>query len=175
MASARSAEHVFRTVGASPVAERLAAAQEDLYGPLLNWIRNSPFRTGVLGHSLHPPLTDVTLGCWLSASVLDLWHAPDGSSTVLVGAGLVASVPTSMAGAADWSTLSGSARRIGAVHSLGTDIATFLFIGSLVARVKGRRRAGVGFALAGNVVLAGAGLLGGHLALSRGTARRASS
>lgn len=174
MASVPVAQQVVRTVGGSRVAERVATAQERLYGPLLDWIRQSPFRTGALGHSVHPPLTDVTIGCWLSASVLDLLGGDEArhGAQVLVGAGLVASVPTAMAGAADWATLAGSARRIGAVHALGTDAATFLLVGSLAARLRGRHGVGTGFAVAGNLVLAGAGLLGGHLALSRGTARR---
>jgi hypothetical protein len=68
--------------------------------------------------------------------------------------------------------MSGSERRIGAVHALGMDTATFLFAGSLVARLRGGHRLGTKLALAGNLVVAGAGFLGGHLALHRGTARR---
>ncbi len=88
---------------------------------------------------------------------------------------MLASVPTAFAGAADWAGLSGAERRIGAVHALGTDAATFLFAGSLIARLRGRHRTGTKLALAGNVVIAGAGFLGGHLALHRGTARRTPS
>jgi hypothetical protein len=55
---------------------------------------------------------------------------------------------------------------------VGTDLATFLFVGSLVARLRGRHAAGVRLGLAANLVMAGAGFLGGHLALNRGTARR---
>lgn len=161
-------------MGESPAAGQVADAQESLYRPVLAWLRRSPFRTGVLGHSIHPPLTDLTLGCWLSASVLDAVRGQQarGSALVLVASGLIASVPTALAGAADWAELSGEERRIGAIHSLGTDVATFLFLGSLVARLRGKDAAGVRLALAGNVVLVGAGFLGGHLALSRGTARR---
>jgi hypothetical protein len=38
--------------------------------------------------------------------------------------------------------------------------------------MRGRYAAGTEFALAGNLVMMGAGFLGGHLALNRGTARR---
>ena len=86
--------------------------------------------------------------------------------------GVLESVPTAIAGAADWADLSGTERRIGAVHALGADTAIFLFTGSLVARLRGRHRTGTKLALAGNLVIAGAGFLGGHLALNRGTARR---
>lgn len=80
---------------------------------------------------------------------------------------MLASVPTALAGAGDWAEMSGAERRIGAVHGLGMDAATFLFVGSLVARLRGRHRIGTKLAVAGNLVIAGAGFLGGHLALHR--------
>lgn len=83
------------------MAERVANAQEQLYGPVLDLGGGSGSRR---------------------------------SAELLVGVGLVAAVP--------------------------------------VARVRGRHPAGSKLALAGNLVMAGAGLLGGHLALNRGTARR---
>ena len=174
MSTAPLAQRVFRTVGESPVAERVAAVQERIYGPLYGPARRSPLHTAALGHSVHPPLTDLTLGCWLSASVLDVVGGPGSrrGAGLLVAAGLLAAAPTAVSGAADWADLSGSDRRIGAVHALGADVAGFLFLGSLVARVRGRHARGTACALAGNAVMAGAGLLGGHLALQRGTARR---
>ena len=118
-------------------------------------------------------LTDVALGCWLGVSILDLAGGSGSrrSANLLVGVGLIASGPTAIAGAGDWAEMSGTERRIGAVHALGTDAATFLLLGSLVARMRGRYAAGTKFALAGNLVMVGAGFLGGHLALNRGTAR----
>ena len=166
-----------RVVGAvaeSPISEQLARAQEVVYGPIVDWARDSPFRTDVLGHSVHPPLTDVTLGCWLGATVLDLVGGEQSrhAATVLVAAGLAAGVPTALSGTADWASLTGAERRIGAVHAVGTDLATFLFLGSLVARLRGRHVRARRLAVVGTAVVAGAGLLGGHLALVRGTANR---
>lgn len=167
-------QRVARAVGESSVSERVAAAQEFVYGPVLAWARHSPLHTDALGHSMHPLLTDLTLGCWMSASILDLAGGDQtrDAGTLLVGAGLAAAVPTAIAGAGDWADFSGVDRRIGAVHALGTDIATFLLLGSLVARLRGRHTIGTKLGLAGNVVAAGAGFLGGHMALNRGTARR---
>lgn len=161
-------------MGESPISERVARAQELVYGPLLGWARRSPLHTDVLGHSLHPSLTDVTAGCWLGTSLLDLSGGSESrrEAALLAGFGLLASAPTAIAGAGDWAEMSGAERRIGAVHALGTDVATFLFVGSLVARLRGGHRIGTNLALAGNLVMAGAGFLGGHLALHRGTARR---
>jgi len=163
-----------RAVGESPVSERVARAQELAYGPLIERVRRSPLHTDVLGHSLHPSLTDVTAGCWLGTSILDLAGGSESrrGAALLAGFGLLASVPTALAGAADWAELSGDERRIGAVHALGMDAATLLFAGSLVARLRGRHRLGTKLAVAGNLIVAGAAFLGGHLALHRGTARR---
>jgi hypothetical protein len=168
------AQRVVRAVSESPASERVSHAQELIYGPVIEWARRSPLHSDALGHSVHPMLTDVTLGCWLGASILDLAGGPGSrrSANLLVGVGLIASGPTAIAGAGDWAEMSGTERRIGAVHALGTDAATFLLLGSLVARMRGRYAAGTKFALAGNLVMVGAGFLGGHLALNRGTARR---
>lgn len=167
-------QRLTRAVGESPVSERVAAAQEFLYRPVLGWVRRSPFHTAVLGHSIHPPLTDLTLGCWVSASILDLAGGAQArhGATLLLGTGLAAAVPTAFAGASDWAGMTGDERRIGAVHALGTDLATFVHFGSLIARMRGRHALGMSLGLAGNAIMAGTGFLGGHLALNRGTARR---
>lgn len=163
-----------RAAAQSPVTETVAHAQEVLYAGVFPRVIRSPLHSGALGHSLHPVLTDVTIGCWVSGSLLDLVGGQGArrSATLLVGAGCLASVPTALAGAADWYALTGDERRIGAAHSLGTDVATFLFICSLVARVRGRHGRGVRLAMVGHVVMAGAGFFGAHLALTRGVARR---
>ncbi|MBG6184761.1 putative membrane protein [Arthrobacter sp. CAN_A214] len=167
-------QRLARGVGKSPLSEQMAVAQEVVYGPIIDWARRSPFHTSVLGHSVHPLLTDLTLGCWISASILDLAGGSQArrGAMLLVGAGLAAAVPTAIAGAGDWAELTGAERRIGAVHALGTDAAIFLFLGSLITRKHGRYALGATLGLAGNAIVSGAGFLGGHLALNRGTARR---
>ena len=174
VASRSLPQRVVGAVGESSLSERLARAQELAYGPLIERVRRSPLHTDVLGHSLHPSLTDVTTGCWFGTSVLDLAGGSQSrrGATLLAGFGLLASLPTALSGAADWAGLSGDERRIGAVHALGMDTATFLFTGSLVARLRGNHQTGAKLAAAGNLVTMAAGFLGGHLALHRGTARR---
>lgn len=174
MASLPLPQRALRAIAESPASDRVARAQELVYGSLIDWARRSPLRTDMLGHSIHPPLTDVTIGCWLGTSILDLAGGPDArhGAELLAGVGLLAAVPTALAGAGDWAEMSGDERRVGAVHAVCTDVATFLFLGSLVARMRGRPASGRRMALAGNAVVAAAGLLGGHLALNRGTARR---
>jgi hypothetical protein len=134
----------------------------------------SPFRTDVLGHRLHPVLTDLPLGCWTSASLVDVVGGKSGrgAATKLVALGLLSAGPTAYAGLASWSRLQGDERRVGAVHAIGNDVAIVLFAGSLVARLRGDHGRGVRLALLGNVATAAAGHLGGYLALERGTAGR---
>jgi len=166
-------QRVAQAVGESPVGERIARAQELVYGPLLDWVVRSPLHADEPGRSLHPPLTDVTTACWLGTSLFDLAGARR-AATFLAGFGVLAGAPTAITGAGDWAEMSGPERRVGAVHALGMDAATFLFVGSLVARRRGDQRTGTRLALAGNLVIAGASILGAHLALRRGVARRAS-
>lgn len=163
-------------IGSSPVSDRVAHVQATLYEPLIRWARSSPLHSAALGHSLHPALTDVTLGCWLSTTVLDLLGDPESenrAAVLLTAVGVAAAVPTALAGAADWAEIADKeSHRIGAVHALGADAALLLFIGSLAARLCGSHERGARLALAGNAVMAASGFLGGHLALARGTARR---
>lgn len=161
-------------VAESRVSEWVADAQGRVYGPAAAWARRSPLHSDVLGHSLHPALTDLALGCWTSATLLDVVGGPGArpAAELLTGTGVVVAVPTAIAGAADWSELTGSARRVGAVHALGADIAILLFTGSLAARRHGRHVAGARLAAVAHVVMAVAGFLGAHLALDRGAARR---
>lgn len=174
MNTSTASERLIRAVSESPASENIARSQEYLYRPILRWARGTPFNGRAAGHSLHPILTDLPLGCWLSASILDLVGGVRArrSATLLVAAGLTAALPTALAGASDWTLLAGTDRRIGGVHALGTDAATFLMTASLVARLRGRHKAGVLLGLAANISAAGAGFLGGYLALSRGTSRR---
>ncbi len=168
-------QRVTRWIASSTQADRVGDAQVALYGPILTWAgRSRVLQTPVLGHSVHPPMTDVTLGCWTSATLLDLvgGEATRPAAQTLVAAGVLAGAATAVTGASDWATMTGDARRVGAVHALATDGAILCFAASWVARRRGRHTAGVALALAGNVVAAGAGFLGGHLALARGTARR---
>jgi hypothetical protein len=135
---------------------------------------DSPFRSTALGHSIHPVLTDLPLGCWTSASLVDLLggRAGRGAATRLVAIGLLAAGPTAYAGLASWSRLEGPERRLGAVHAVVNDVAIVFFAGSLLARVRGQHWKGVRYAVLGNLATASAGHLGGVLALERGTGDR---
>lgn len=123
-----------------------------------------------LGHPLHPMLTDVVIGSWTSALVLDLVGGRRGRPAAdgFVVLGLVAAVPTAAAGLADWSDTHGPERRVGVVHAGANVVATVLYAWSLGARARRRRLKGVALGLAGATVSTVGAYLGGHLSFARG-------
>src|SRR4051812_18621764 len=122
-----------------------------------------------LGHPLHPPLTDVVIGTWTSALLLDVVGGAEGEAPAdtLVGVGVVAAVPTALAGLSDWAELLGKSRRVGAVHAVGNATALLLQVASLVARRRGGRRRGVALSALGYGVATCSAWLGGHLSFGR--------
>jgi len=112
-----------------------------------------------LGHPLHPALVQVPAGTWLSASFLDMWPGNETASRRLVLAGLAASVPAALAGAADWSEQHEQQMRVGVVHAFANAAAVACYAVSIAS--PGRAR---GLRLAGLAAAAVGGFLGGHIA-----------
>jgi nitrite reductase/ring-hydroxylating ferredoxin subunit/uncharacterized membrane protein len=126
-----------------------------------------------LGHALHPLLTDVPIGTWTSATLLDLFGGRRSRPAAqrLVGIGVLAAVPTSVSGTSDWAdtTLAdATVRRIGAVHAVANSAALALYGTSLVARRRGNHRRAVKLGLLGLSALTAGGHLGGHLSYVKG-------
>lgn len=122
-----------------------------------------------LGHPLHPMLTDIPIGTWTSAVILDLVGGRESqrAADLLIGTGVAAALPTAASGYSDWAdTVQGnpSARRVGLVHAASNVSALALYSASLIARRRGRRGRGVALALSGLGALGLGGHLGGHLA-----------
>jgi len=123
-----------------------------------------------LGHQLHPLLTDVTIGAWLSASAIDVAGGGVGADSArrLTGLGILSAVPTAASGLSDWSDAYGSDQRVGLVHAIGNGVATLLQLGSYRARRRGNHTRGAILSMAGLGVAGAAGYLGGHLVYARG-------
>jgi nitrite reductase/ring-hydroxylating ferredoxin subunit len=126
-----------------------------------------------LGHALHPMLTDVVIGSFTSAMLLDwLGGDEDGRAAErLIGVGLAAYGPTALTGVNDWSdseVADDRVRRVGLVHAWTNAGAFWLFAASLKSRRSGSRGRGKALALAGAGVLGAGGFLGGHLSFTRG-------
>lgn len=117
-----------------------------------------------LGHPAHAPLTDLPIGAYSSAALLDLLPGTQRASQVLIAAGLTASVPTIVTGWADWSALHREQQRVGLAHAAVQGVANALFGASLIARVKGRTGMGRVLAFVGLGTLFTGSYLGGHLA-----------
>lgn len=141
------------------------------------WIRvwfgtgpwGSVLRGKWLGHAVHPTLTDVAIGAWVSGNLLDFLGGPDASASAqqLIGAGVVAAAPTAWTGWAEWSALTPSDKRVGLVHALSNGVAIGLYAASWLARKRGRHLTGIRLALGGAAVAGFGGYLGGHLTEGR--------
>ena len=120
-----------------------------------------------LGHSLHPALTDIPIGFWTSAFVLDFvgGRGARPAAQRLVGLGLLAVPATALAGAADYDSIDDTAsRRVGAIHAAGNVLAAVLYFASWRQRRRGNHLRGVAYGVAGGGVATVTAFLGGALA-----------
>ncbi len=131
--------------------------------------RGAALRGDWLGHALHPVVTDLTLGVWASATLLDLLGGEEArrSAQLLVGTGLVAAGPTAWTGWAQWVESGPREKRVGLVHAVTNGAAIGAYAASWVSRRRGRHGSGVGWALAGAALSSVGGYLGGHLVSTR--------
>src|SRR3954468_12215385 len=121
-----------------------------------------------LGHPVHPLLTDVPIGVWTSAAVLDLLPGTGPAATTLIATGCAAAVPTAVTGWADRSQLPPPHQRVGLVHAVSNIIGLGLFTASVAARLRGGTLRGKGLAYAGLSAVMAGGYLGGHLVFRQG-------
>src|SRR3954467_11734986 len=138
-----------------------------------------------LGHALHPFLTDLPIGTWTSAAVLDLVGGPDARPAAerLIATGILAAAPTAASGLNDWADTtpaSDPVRRVGAVHAVANVTPPALYAPPLAARPprppappplapprRGRHGRGVALGIAGIGALTVGGHLGGHLSYAQ--------
>jgi nitrite reductase/ring-hydroxylating ferredoxin subunit len=123
-----------------------------------------------LGHPVHPPLTDVVIGAWTSALLLDLLggKSAEDDADRLVGAGILAAIPTAAAGLSDWAELRGASRRVGSVHAIGNTTALLLHALSWASRKRGDRSRGLALSALGYAAATFSAWLGGHLSFAKG-------
>lgn len=164
---------------ASPLAQAALMLEEvqgldaasDLVRPWAQWLTAEPVRRAILqgawlGHKLHPVLTDLPIGFWTSATVLDVLQGEKGarSADALVALGIASAVPTAVTGWADWGSAPRRVQRVGVVHAAANVVALGLFSVSLVQRRRGKRASGVALGLLASSALGVGGFLGGHMA-----------
>ena len=158
-------------IGANSAIDRIAVPASNAVN---NAIPPGPVKDALsgtwLGHPAHPFLTDVTIGAFTSAVLLDLFggRKAQPAAKTLIRIGILSALPTAATGASDWSETSGEDRRIGAVHAASNSTALLLMIASRRARKRGHRMMGRLLALTGAGALGAGGYLGGHLSFARG-------
>lgn len=147
----------------------LAGLTSRRHGRVIEFARGRP-----LGHPAHPALTDLPIGFWTSAFVLDLVGGRHAApvARALVGWGVVSALPTIATGLADVPGLPDSKRRVAVVHAGANLLATGGFGASWVLRRRSQQSAGVVVGAVAGAVASIGGALGGWMALShdRGSA-----
>lgn len=143
-------------------------------------LRARDFLNGTwLGHPLHAALTDLPVGLWTGALVLDtasLTGSVTPSRAALrraadwcVGLGLATAVSAALAGLADYSEIEDPQRRDATAHLLINILGTSAFATSFVLRRSNRWSAAMPFSFLGyGLILLGADI-GGHLVYNLGT------
>lgn len=123
-----------------------------------------------LGHALHPMLTDVPIGAWTSAMMLDFvpGRGAARAAQALTGFGCLVALPTALSGAADWSRAGPGDQRVGLVHAAANSAALVAYTMSWWARRRGRRVRGVLLGFAGATAATLGGYIGGHLVYRHG-------
>jgi nitrite reductase/ring-hydroxylating ferredoxin subunit/uncharacterized membrane protein len=119
-----------------------------------------------LEHPLHPVLTELPIGCWSGAVIIDLVGGSGAAEAVdpLVGLGALAAVLAVVSGLSDWADSYGPERRVGLVHAAANVTGLGLFAASLMAENRSARR----LRLLGLAAVSAGGYLGGHLSFGRG-------
>jgi nitrite reductase/ring-hydroxylating ferredoxin subunit/uncharacterized membrane protein len=172
MESSRAVEVIGEQKWLDPVAEQLQPAIARALssdGPLGAKVVNFLHGTW-LGHPLHVVLTDIPIGSWTAAAVLDLMEAQSGSRAIGRGAdtaikiGLFGAAAAAITGLADWSKTGGTGpRRIGFAHAFLNTTAAACYLVSVGLRSRRERAAGRKAALIGFLVANASAYLGGHL------------
>ena len=126
-----------------------------------------------LGHALHPLMTDLPIGCWTSAAVLDLVGGRDARPAArrLIGLGVLSAVPTALSGFAELGSVDPDDRptaRVATAHAGLNSLALLSYARSWSARRRDRQVRGVVWSVVGATAASISGHLGGHLAFVRG-------
>lgn len=130
-----------------------------------------------LGHPLHPLLTDVPIGAWTVAVLLDLLallvRVPGlgTAAAIALGLGVLAALAAIATGLLDWMDVNPKELSIGVMHGTINILATLLMIVSLLIRFGSNwdtSAAAFVVALAGYGLVMGGGFIGGSLVFRHG-------
>ena len=123
-----------------------------------------------LGHPLHPALTDIPVGAWTAALVLDALETLSGAeecgkaADLAIGVGLIGAAGSAVTGLTDWSETDEPGRSIGLVHGAMNVIATSLYTASWIMRKRrSSRDSGIALSMLGYATALASAYLGGHM------------
>jgi nitrite reductase/ring-hydroxylating ferredoxin subunit/uncharacterized membrane protein len=126
-----------------------------------------------LGHPLHPVITDIPLGAWTTAAVLDCMELCGkeeykAGADAAIAVGLAGAAGAAITGITDWSGTTGIERKTGLLHGMLNISATALYISAVFLR-KGKktRNAGIALSLLGYGITGVAAYLGGELVFNK--------
>ncbi len=122
-----------------------------------------------LGHPLHPIITDVPVGSWTAAFVLDAMELAgnkkyQAGADAAIAIGLFGAAGAAVSGMTDWSGTSKKKRAIGLMHGILNVSATALYATSYFLRKnKSSRKIAIELAMLSYGIVSASAYLGGHL------------
>lgn len=122
-----------------------------------------------MGHPLHPPMTDITIGGWTLSMMMDVLGAEKASDLALQ-IGTLSAGGTALSGIAQWYDLQNmeEPRRLGAYHATLNTVALGFYVTSIVLRKQDKRGAGIATAWTGHALSTTSAWIGGHLSFGLG-------
>jgi nitrite reductase/ring-hydroxylating ferredoxin subunit/uncharacterized membrane protein len=141
-------------------------------------LRNLLHGTTLLGHPLHPAVTDLPIGAWTVGVILDYLGVyghvvPAAAGDIALLVGVIAALLATASGYTDFNETVDHERRVALTHGLTMSLVVVVEIVSLLLRWLGGSGAhpvAIGLATAGLLVAYLGGYLGGHVVFSMGTA-----
>lgn len=154
--------------GVAEAVQGLVGKAYEALGPNGKALKNALHGTSVLGHPLHPAITDLPIGAWMVGFVADHTgqdRAADTAHVITFGALAV----SGLSGYTDFHETYGHERRVALTHGLTMSTAAGLEGASLLLRAVGARGAAKTMSAAGLALIVAGGYLGGDLVYGIGT------
>jgi nitrite reductase/ring-hydroxylating ferredoxin subunit/uncharacterized membrane protein len=164
--------------GLADFIQKLTGGFYKILGTPGRMLRNLLHGTTVLGHPLHPAITDLPIGAWTVGVVLDYLaifghFVPAEAGDIALLVGVIAALGAIATGYTDFHDTFGHERRIALTHGLTMSTVGVVEIVSVFFRWlggAGLHPAAVGLATAGLALTLFGAYLGGHLVFGMGTA-----
>ena len=162
--------------GVADTIQAATGASFKLLGPAGPGVKNLLHGTKPLGHPLHPALSDIPMGAWALAVVLDIayltHHLQPQATDVAICVGLLGALGSALTGYTDFHETYGHGRRAALLHGLTMTATIILYAVSFALRLwggNGVRTPAIVISFVGFAMVATGGYLGGHLVFGLGT------